>query len=576
MRLVPPAAAAVVVTLVAGPAAALSFTKVTTGPVVTDSSRTGGASWEDYDGDGDPDLFVACGNLTPEDNRLYRNDGTGFVLIDGPISSDGTNSIGGTWGDYDGDGDPDLHVVGRSFGGNLLYRNDGGDAFAAITGAGPDSATNDANASSWVDVDLDGDLDLHVINFQQANRQWRNDSGAFTEILTGVQVTQVTSSISGVWQDYDLDGDDDLYVANGLGQNNRLYRNDGGIFVNVTGTAQLRHGGSSIGASWGDWSNDGYPDLFVANQLGEDNYLYRNAGDGTFERILTGAVVTDGGLSTGSSFGDGDNDGDLDLFVGNDGQDNFLYRNDGGGAWTRVTVGVAATDGGATFGVTWADFDSDGFPDLFAANRLGENDFLYRNDGNGNHWLQVRLAGTGGNPAAIGGRVDVFASISAAPVLQTREMASQSGYNSRNDPRLMFGLGDATTVDSLRVTWPSGLVEVHRDVAVDQVLTLTEGETTTGAAPSPARPLALLRATPNPTAGRTTIRWQSPRSEAGALRILDVRGRTVRTLAGVSSVSGSVTWDGRSDSGRPAPAGVYFVALETAHGTAQTRVTLLR
>jgi hypothetical protein len=562
-------------TIAAVSANAMSFTPVTEGPVVTDASRTGGGSWEDYDGDGDPDLFTACGNLNRQNNRLYRNDGSGFVLIGGPVAADSSSSIGGTWGDYDGDGDPDLFVVNRGGPGIWLYRIDGGDDFASVSAVGPVLPMDNSNAASWVDIDLDGDLDLHVINFNQANRHWRNDGGTFTEITTGVHVTQVTASISGVWSDYDLDGDSDLYVANGGGQNSRLYRSDGGTFVDVTVAAQLGHGGSTIGASWGDWSNDGYPDLFATNQLNENNFLYRNSGDGTFERILTGPVVSDGGFSVGSAFGDGDGDGDLDLFVGNDGGDNFLYRNDGGGAWVRITAGAPATDGGATFGVSWADFDSDGFLDLFAANRLNQDDFLYHNDGNGNHWLRVRLVSGGWNAAAIGARVEAFATIGSVPTLQSREMQSQSGYNSRNDPRLLFGLGDATSVDSLRVFWPSGRVEVHHDVPADGLVVLVEGETVTGAAATAPATLGALRAVPNPARGRTTMTWQAPES-SGSVVVRDVRGRRVRTLIERTRTSGSVAWDGRSDSGRPVAAGVYFVSLETRAGSVSTRVTVVR
>ncbi len=558
----------------AAPVAAATFTKVTSGVVVQDASESTGGAWEDFDADGDPDLFVSCGNLAAANNRLYRNDfGLFFALVPGPVAADGTPSIGGAWGDMDGDGDPDLHVSNRQGVDNLLYRNDGAGAFAPVTTGGPVTSGGNSNSASWVDIDLDGDLDLFVIEFNETNHHWRNDGGVFTAVTTGPHVTETSFSISGVWSDYDRDGDSDLYVANGGNQHNALYRNDGGTFVNVTAAAQLQHGGNTIGASWGDWDNDGWSDLLAANTLGQNEVLYRNLGDGTFERILTGPVVTAGGNSVGSAFGDVDNDGDLDLFVGNDGTDNALFRNDGGGAFTRITTGAIVTDGGQTFGVSLADWNSDGWLDAFAANRLDEDDFLYTNDGGANRWLEVALTGTVSNRTGIGTRVEAYATIGGVPVRQMRERQSQSGYNSAADPRLHFGLGDAATVDSLVVAWPSGLVETLRDVAVDQVLALVEGATLTGAPEAASAPLGALRVAPNPARGDAAIRWSAPGGDTVAVRIFDLRGRLVRSLAPSAH---EAVWDGRDDAGRAVAAGTYFAVATGRERTGIARMTRLR
>jgi flagellar hook assembly protein FlgD len=139
----------------------------------------------------------------------------------------------------------------------------------------------------------------------------------------------------------------------------------------------------------------------------------------------------------------------------------------------------------------------------------------------------------------------------------------------------MFGLGDAMQVDSLRVHWPSGLMEVHRDVPVDGLIVLAEGDTVTGSVRSDGAAYGQLRAAPNPARGHTSFHWAAPGTPA-SLRVRDVRGRVVRTLAGSTPRAGAVVWDGRTDSGDRVPAGVYFVSLETSAGNATTRVTLLR
>jgi hypothetical protein len=306
------------------------FTRVTGSVVTTDRGNSYGGSWADYDNDGDLDLFVT--NSGGENNFLYRNNGpAGFAKItEGaiPLVRDGGNSFGSSWGDYDNDGDLDLFVANGSNQNNFLYRNDGPAGFAKID--------------------------------------------------TGAIVTDGGSSFGCAWGDYDNDGHLDLFVAN-IG-NNFLYRNNGnGSFTKITAGRIVTDGGNSQGCNWGDYDNDGDLDLFVANAGGENNFLYRNNGDRTFERILSGQIVNNGGNSFSASWGDYDNDGDLDLFVSNDGGNNFLYENNGTGNFTRINTGAIVEDGGRSFGSSWGDFDNDGDLDLFVA-KLGD-DALYRNNG---------------------------------------------------------------------------------------------------------------------------------------------------------------------------------------------------
>ncbi len=173
---------------------------------------------------------------------------------------------------------------------------------------------------------------------------------------------------------------------------------------------------------------------------------------------------------------DYDNDGDLDLFVANDGQNNMLFENAGPPAYafTRIMAGDPVNDGGNSFGTVWGDYDGDGDLDLFVANRLNQVNFLYRNEGNANHWLKVRLTGTMSNRSAIGAKVRIRAMIGGAPRWQTREVVAQTGYNSQN-PELHFGLGDAGVADTVRVEWPSGENQTFPNVAVDRLMRIVEG-----------------------------------------------------------------------------------------------------
>ena len=458
---------------------AQSFTRITMG----DGGSSGGVSWGDYDDDGDLDLFVSNRDT---DNFLYRNDGNGNFtrIFSGVIVNDGGNSNGPSWGDYNNDGDLDLFVANFktiNISDNFLYDNIGNSGtFNKITSVIIVNDNGSSFGGGWGDYDSDGNLDLFVANDGgQKNFLYRNNGNStFTKITSGAVVTDGGSSGSVSWGDYDNDDDLDLFVANKL-ENNFLYQNNGnGNFTKITSGDIVNDGGASVGGSWADYDNDGDIDLFVTNE-GGDNFLYENNGDGTFTRISNGVVVNDGGASAGSSWGDYDNDGDLDLFVTNiDGSDNFLYQNNGPPSFTftKVTSGGIVNDGGASVACAWADYDNDGDLDLAVANKNSQNNFLYRNNGNSNNWINIRCVGTVSNTSAIGAKIKVTAQINGASVQQLREISGQTGYLSQNSLNAEFGLGDANTIDRIEIEWPSGIVQVLTNQDVNQFLAITESE----------------------------------------------------------------------------------------------------
>ena len=561
-----------------------NFTRITAGDIVNDVGRSTGCSWIDFDGDEDLDLFVSNGNQNSEANFLYENngDGTFTKITTGLIVTDSNTSIGGTWGDYDNDGDPDLFVTNREGQNNSLYRNEGNGTFTKITSGKIVNDGGNSNSSSWVDIDNDNNLDLFVVNFNEANFLYMNNGdGSFTKIETGVIVTEVTFSICGIWGDYDNDNDPDLFIANAGSRNNSLYRNDnGGQFVKITTGAIVNDGGSAIGCSWGDYNNDSYLDLFVANFLNQNNFLYRNNGDGTFTKITSGAIVSDGGNSVGSTWSDFDNDGDVDLFVGNDGQNNFLYSNNGNGQFTRITSGDIVNTGGSSFGLSSGDFDDDGNPDVFVANRAGETNFLFVNDGNGNNWLNVKCIGVLSNTSAIGVKVSVMATINDTLVWQSREISAQTGYNSET-LRAHFGLGDATLIDSLRVIWPSGTIDVFEGFLPNKLVSITEGGEITGIEKADRvvpESFILSQNYPNPFNPSTSIRYELTKSSSVVLQVFDVLGREVRVLVNEVKSAGlhEVKWDGLNDAGLPVSSGLYLYRIENHNQVVIKKMVMLR
>ena len=451
----------------------LEFQRITTGQIVTDVHFSQGLCWSDYDNDGDQDVFVANGNeVNQRSNILYVNqgDGTFYKVVMGS-----GNSYAGSWGDYNNDGYLDLYVT--NYGTNCLYRNNGNGTFTQIVEGILVEETGSSRGCSWADYDRDGYIDLFVVNADnQSNALYHNNGdGSFSKIITGAPVTDNNDSRGCAWADYDNDGYPDLFVANHSGQNNCLYHNNqDGTFTKINTGSIVTNGGESQGCSWDDYNNDGYLDVFITNRKNQRNFLFKNNGDGTFLDIGSGPVVSDQGSSYGSCWGDYDLDGNLDLFVANrPRQNNFLYLNDGDGSFTKATEEEVVTNSGSSFGCGWGDIEMDGDLDLYVAN-YDENNFLYTKNARDNHWIQIHSVGKVSNKAAIGARIRIKATIAGTPKWQIREISGQTGYLSQNSLTAEFGLGDATVVDSIQILWPSTITWDTTHVSADQILTITE------------------------------------------------------------------------------------------------------
>ncbi len=459
------------------------FTRVITGDIVNQPSRSGAASWGDYNNDTYIDLFVANeDNQNTKDNYLYENNGNGTFtrVVSGDIVNNLGDSRGSSWGDYDNDGFLDLVVANGGGQNSFLYRNNGDDTFTRNT-AGPVVNDNgNSDGAAWGDYDNDGNLDLFVTNYSANNALFKNNGdGTFTKILTGAIVSDGGFSGAASWCDFDNDGNLDLLVTNGGNEDNFLYFNNGdGTFAKITSDDIINNDGeNSGGISYGDYDNDGYEDVFIAH-WGRNNALFKNNGDRSFTKIITGPIINDADASLGSGWADYDNDGDKDLFVANHNlSNNFLYENNGDNTFTKITQGSIVTDGGYSVGASWADYDNDGDLDLFVANQEDQINYLYRNTGNANNWINMKLIGTISNTAAIGAKVWVQATLSGDNITQVVEISGGgTGYRSQNSLNAEFGLGDAVNIAGITIEWPSGIVWDTTNVAVNQFLTIIERE----------------------------------------------------------------------------------------------------
>lgn len=481
--LVAPATLAQTFTDVAS-SAGLSFADLNTSP----------SAWRDYDGDGDQDLFLAIngGSYVPND-VLAQNDGTGhFLDVAAAAGVQGhanlSFQLAAAWGDYDNDGDADLFVTNTPEP-YQLFRNDGNGTFTDVAAlAGLTVGGSGGKSVAWADVDDDGWLDLLVTVWGSPNRLFHNlGNGTFVDVAVSAGVAHGSAaSPCGVFCDYDADGDLDLLSCSvDSADPTRLFRNEGNLtFTDVTASAGLaaHRAGAAI---WADLDDDGDFDLYVSD-VATGSLIgrhYRNQGNGTLADagIWTGLrfSIEPGVTVRSASVADYDEDGHLDVYVtttntsaGTIPPVNRLFHNDGSGYFVEVAAaeGVACTRWAE--GSSWADFDDDGDLDLFVANDWPDACRLYRNDTAGAHWVKLSLEGTTSNRDAVGAVLHLRAN----GAWQTRQVdGGGTAMNCQDDLPVEFGLGSATLVELLEITWPSGLHEVYEGLAADTGHHLVEG-----------------------------------------------------------------------------------------------------
>ncbi|MBN1774628.1 MAG: VCBS repeat-containing protein [Deltaproteobacteria bacterium] len=474
-----------------------SFTDVTAAAAIGDVPANGGV-WADYDNDGRLDFYATVHNYLP---ACETDDDCVWCTV--RTAPDGGYECDEYRHDHACDEGRCLPPSGtRSH--DVLWHNEGDGTFRDVSEeAGRPYDFFPTEAAAWGDYDADGFVDLYAANYETpvgwtAGRLsvgtpdvlWRNrGDGTFEDATSAAGMNLPGRCGRGVsWADFDFDGDLDLYVANYRLHPNYFWLAAGdGTFTDVgrtNGTAGVRSDGNyghSIGAVWGDDDNDGDWDLLVANlahprflEFSDKTMLYRSSGapDFAFADVREASGITYSETHSNPAWGDADNDGDLDLFLTDVyvGYRSFYYRNDGDGTYTDATYpsGIRVDNG---WGCAWADYDGDGRLDLAARS-------LWRNETpDTGHWLQVRLAGTDSNAAAIGAVVTAH----AGGRTLLRQVEGGSGTGVQSSMALHFGLGEATTVETATVRWPSGLVEEYRDLEVDRRVEWREGEAATDA-----------------------------------------------------------------------------------------------
>ncbi len=473
----------------------------------------GGAIVEDFDGDGFLDVLTSTWD-TAGQMRFHRNNGEGG-FSDETARAGLTGILGGitmVQGDYNNDGHTDVFVVRGNWLGKLgrhpnsLLRNNGDRTFTDVTfAAGLAAANFPTPTASWGDYDNDGDLDLYVGNETEPCQLFRNNGDeTFTDVAAraGVENRRFTKGV--VWGDYDGDRYQDLYVSN-LNGDNRLYRNNGdGTFTDVAPELGVTGPSASFPVWFWDFDNDGVLDLFVStfakgaladvvrSLLGlpferELARLYRGDGEGGFHEVGEAQGLWQWWVVMGTNFGDLDNDGFLDFYLGTGDASfealipNKMYRNRGGTGFSDVTTAGGFGHLQKGHSIAFADLDNDGDQDVFqqmggAFRGDAFGNVLYENPGFGTHWLKLKLVGVRSNRSAVGARIRLQI-VEGGQRRSIYRHVNSGGSFGANPLRQEIGVGQAAVIDVLEVLWPAtGITQVFRDVGVDQYLEITEGQ----------------------------------------------------------------------------------------------------
>lgn len=498
------------------------FQFVAAGALTNPPSDSRSVNFVDVNGDGLDDLFISNGPEGGAPDFLYLNEGgTTFSLQeDQPFYQVPIPSDGAAFADVDNDGDLDAFVASWHGALNGFYLNDGTGQFSSASNTPLNQTGTYSEAADWGDFNGDGWLDLFVTNSAGATRSnfmyQQVSPGTFEQqpIADWSAANSYSRSVS--WVDYDGDHDPDLYVTNENGQPNELYINQGGqTYLRAENLPILEQTGSTITHSWGDIDNDGDLDLFLGNAgyfQPQPNQLFRNMGGGDFEAITGSPLASTTGCTYGSSFGDVDNDADLDLVVSNgyctaDGLADLLFLNDGTGHFTLAEADVwPSLPQVCSFGIAMGDLNNDGFLDIAiahcknnAASPPPPNSILL-NTPNSYNWLKVQLSGTLSNRSAIGATVEITAQVNGMPLTQQRIIQAQTGYAGQNSLTAHFGLQSAQTVEALTITWPSGQTQSYTDVAVNQTMVIEEEEVVSAFLTIPSSPITIA---PNPVSGQS-------------------------------------------------------------------------
>lgn len=477
---------------------------------VDEMSKARSSAWRDVNGDGWVDLFAA-GESSTHAMWMNNRDGTFRKVSEEAGVANPEGGWATLWVDYDNDGDGDLLVTRDSWQGpalNYLYRNNGDGTYTDVAVDAGIEGVGDTFCGSWADYNNDGWVDLYVGNGLSRggapNNLYRsNGDGTFTDVAVHAGVDDgIQPTVGVVWGDYDNDGWIDLYVSNyGTGQG--LYRNLGnGRFENVAIEAGVVRPTKGFTTFFFDYNNDTWLDLFVVcwsdqmddvilsmgtgkpTRIWNRPVLYENNKDGTFTDVTFEAGIARSYGTMSTIYGDFNNDGWADIYMGNGGppmerfEPDGLFMNNGDGTFSNIAEAAGTDNIRKGHGATFADYDKDGDLDIYAPQGgAGGNpgdaqrNALYRNPGNAYHWVSFRAIGGMGRTAD--GKVNrdgigTKMTVKVGGRTLHAHVSGGEGFAVTNPLPRWFGLSEHTVVDTLEVLWPTGVRKIYTNIEGDR------------------------------------------------------------------------------------------------------------
>ncbi len=527
----------------------------------------GGVACGDFNGDGFLDLYVPNGRGKGDFLFLNNGDATFTEVGKAARVADEDLSIGVVAGDVDNDGDLDLYVTNFAAP-NRLYLNNGTGVFrdfavpAGVADNGPGSS------AAMVDYDNDGDLDIYVLNRSSRHSSilYRNNgNGSFTNVTAAAGVGVSGRWLEAAFFDYDLDGDQDLFLVEEFEMDQFFANNGDGTFTDITASTISRET-DGMGIDFADYDSDGDFDFYIGDYYNDP--LFRN-DNGVFQDVSTESGIENLGVGWGVNFMDFDNDGDKDVYVINGAmldskldRPNAFFVNDGNGKFTEKAAEFGLDIVGDGRGSVSADFNRDGYLDIFFVCVLRGKSALFLNKGGSNNWITLKLEGVLSNRSAVGARVEV----TAGGVTQIDEVRAGSSYASMHPLELEFGLERGQIVDKIVVHWPSGTVQTLENVAINQLLKITEPAETTSIGENISllpKEFSVSQNFPNPFNPSTEIRYSLPQQSRVALKISDISGRIIRQIdRGVERAGEhTIVWHSNANDGSRVASGVYFYQI---------------
>ncbi|WP_283643232.1 FG-GAP-like repeat-containing protein [Croceibacter atlanticus] len=410
-------------------------------------------------------------------------------------------------GDIDGNGYNDL-LYGGASGVTFMIANDTGTGFSQISG----SEYVFSQRSNFVDINNDGHLDAFVCHDVEPNVYYINDgNGNLTFNQGGLGDTVNGGNYGSIWIDYDNDRDMDLFIAKCRGGNsganiNQLHENDGsGNFTEVSTAMNLADPVQTWSSAWGDFDNDGDMDAFIgASSFTNGGHKFMRNDESTFTDVITGTGLenfedTDIEYVTH----DFDNNGYLDIYSGSG---NFFFNN-GDMTFTQQIVNFGAGPIG--------DLNNDGFLDILSGN-------IYMNDGNDNNWLKITTEGVQSNWNGIGARIEIQSAMGS----QMRDIRSGDGFRYMSSLNAHFGIGTDTEIESVTIYWPSGIVDTILNPTINETLFVQEGQTLSIKDNNALQ----LNVYPNPTHQYLYVEGLQNDTKNASLQIVDVQGKQVNNV----------------------------------------------